>query len=39
MYASGGAFDSQLGVVYDSEITDEQKQQVLYGTAAEVFAF
>ncbi len=37
MYGSGGAFDSQLGVIYDSEITEEERSKVLYGTAAKVF--
>ena len=39
MSASGGAFDAQLGVIYDSEITEQQRQQVLYSTAKEVFGF
>ncbi len=37
MFGSGGSFDTQLGVVYDSEISDDDKKSVLYGTAKRVF--
>ena len=39
IFASGGAFDSQLGVIYDSEITEEEKKIVLYDAAERVFKF
>jgi len=37
LFGSGCSFDAQLGSIYDSEITEEEKRQVLYGTAAKLF--